>query len=453
MVWYYRVNKAQTIEYLLNSLKPVQQKMLVQFVNSKKRMSVFHCSRRLGKTHLLCVISIVFALKKSNSQIRYASVTQKALRKMVHPIFKDLFNQIPEKYRGTWNSQEGAYTFANGSQVHLAGCNGDKSDDLRGTSADLALVDEASFIDDLGYLVDSVLMPQLLTVPGSRLIMASSSPLSPAHEFCDYIAKARIEKTYHSYTIHQGGYSKDLIQEFCLEAGGEKSTTWLREYLNEIIVDSDYAIIPEAARFTPGTTTTEYREYYRPLASMDIGTRDLTVILFGYYDFKRAKLVIEREFIINGPQMTTPLIADGVKKIEEEIGSKLEPYRVADNNNLLLLQDLGYLHGCHFTPTNKDTLEAMVNEMRIWFANGRIEIADSCPVLIESIKFGFWNEQRRDFGRSSTLGHFDAIAALMYLIRNIDQTTNPIPVKVGFDDFYLEEDNSNYSDLASIMNI
>lgn len=447
------MNKAQTIEFLLNTLKPVQKKMVVQFINSKKRMSVFHCSRRLGKTYLLCVLSIVYALKKSNSQIRYASVTQKAVRKMVHPIFKELFSQIPEKYRGKWNTQEGAYIFQNGSFCHVLGVNGGAADDARGTSTDLALVDEAAFVDELAYLVDSVLMPQLLTVENSRLIMASSSPISPAHEFVEYIHKAQKEKSYHNYTIHEGGYSQSLIDEFCDEAGGKESTIWCREYLNHIIIDSDYAIIPEAAHFQPGLTKSEYWPFYDRYVSMDIGTRDLTVILFATYDFKRGKLCIEREFTINGPQMTTPKIAAAIKSIESEVfPPKKEVKRIADNNNLLLLQDLGYLHDCHFIPTSKDSLEAMVNEMRIWFLNGRIEIAEDCPTLIQSIQFGFWNEQRSSFGRSATLGHFDAIAALMYLIRNIDQTTNPIPVTIAFDQVLIEDEVS-HQELRSLFTI
>lgn len=449
------MNKTQTIQFLFDSLKPVQKTIFRQFINGTKRSNVFHCSRRLGKTYLLCVISICFALKKANSQIRYASVTQKAVRKMVHPIFKELFNKMPLKYRGIWNGQEGAYIFQNGSQIHLAGVNNQHSDDLRGTSADLALVDEAAFVDDLSYLIDSVLMPQLLTVKGSRLIMASSSPLSPAHEFCEYIQKAKIEKAYHSYDIHEGGYTKELIQEFCDEAGGEHSTTWQREYLNKIIIDDDYAIIPEARDFKPGIKyDQDNHRFWERYVGMDIGTRDLTVTLFGYYDFKRAKLCIEKEFVINGPQMTTPLLAQGIKSIESQIFPKqIEVKRIADNNNLLLLQDLGYLHDCHFIPTSKDSLEAMVNEMRIWFQTNRIEISPDCPVLLESVAYGFWNDARSDFGRSATLGHFDALAALMYLIRNVDVTTNPIPLKVSFDQHYIEEQNTSYHELNALVDI
>lgn len=449
------MNRIETIRFLHSNLKPVQKEIFHKFFHNTKRTTVFHCSRRLGKSYLLCVLSIIYAIKKPSSQIRYASTTQKSVRKIVHPIFKELFLSIPSRFRGKWNSQEGSYIFKNGSQIHVVGVGMGHVDDIRGTSCDLALIDEASFVDDLGYLIDSVLMPQLLTVPGSRLIMASSSPVSPSHKFVDYIQKAKIDDSYHSYTIYDGGYSEDLIAEFCKESGGEHSTAWRREYLNEIIVDEDYAIIPEFESMIVGIQKPDPSifKYLHKYEAMDIGVkRDLTFVLFGYYDFQRAKLCIQAEYYVNGPRMTTPDLAKAIKDIRKELWNE-KPYKsIADNNNLLLLQDLGLLHDCHFSPTGKDSLEAMVNEMRIWIKNQRIEIDSSCTVLIESIKYGFWNDSRTDWGRSSTLGHFDALAALMYLIRNVDQVTNPIPVVVGPDDFYLAGNDGQYSELKKAFN-
>lgn len=447
--------KRKIIIYLFSLLKDVQKEMFnLCLQNTISRKYVIHCSRRLGKTFLLIVLCCIVCYSQDDAQIRYASVTQKAVRKMIHPIFKQIFLKVKPIWRPKWNSQEGAYIFPNGSMVHIAGVNGGHSDDLRGTAADLCVVDEAAFVDELKYLIDSVLMPQLITT-GGKLLIASSSPVSPAHEFADFIHEAKIEGFYSSFNIHQGGFTKEIVDEFMKEAKGPKSTAWRREYLNQIIVDSEYAIIPEAEEFLKcKITDSENKFYYHKYVSMDIGTRDLTAILFGYYDFKRATLCIEREFLINGPEMTTPKIAKAIKEIELELWDKQIPLkRVSDNNNLLLLQDLGYLHDCHFIPTGKDSLEAMVNEVRIWVKDERVEIDPSCLVTIESLMFGFWNEQRSGWGRSKTLGHFDAIAALMYLIRNIDTHTNPIPTKVSFDQIYIAQDNGIKSALNSLTQL
>ena len=102
--------------------------------------------------------------------------------------------------------------------------------------------------------------------------------------------------------------------------------------------------------------------------------------------------------------------------------------RIADNNNVILLQDMSLMHGVHFAPTSKDTLLAMVNELRVFVAQGRLYVSDNCQELIGCLRAGIWNKQRTQFDVSDMYGHFDALASLIYMVRNIDQYTNPIPV-------------------------
>ena len=227
-----------------------------------------------------------------------------------------------------------------------------------------------------------------------------------------------------------------MVEEYRRECLTE--TDWLREYLCEFATDETAAIVPEMKGYDYSLKgdRTNY-EHFHKYVSMDLGVRDLTVALFGYYDFNRAKLCIEREFVMSGPTMTTPKLKAGIEAIEKELWNGATPYkRVADNNNPLLLLDLGSIHDMFFHSTTKDSLHAMVNNLRVWIAQGRIEIDESCQTLIDSLKYGIWNDQRSEFARSSTLGHFDAVASLMYLVRNVDEHTNPIPIKVGFNQVY-----------------
>jgi hypothetical protein len=428
------MSKEQAIRMLYNLLKPVQKEMFESFFKSNQRKYVVHSSRRLGKTYLLVILSLIFAINKSNAQVRYASVSQKAVRKMIFPIFNQIIPYLPKQYKPVWNSLEGAYRLPNGSQIHIAGVNAGKADSLRGTSADLALIDEAAFCDELSYLTESVLMPQLLTVAGSRLIMASSSPLSPAHEFAEYIQKARLENAYSSYDIHSGGYDADVVAEFCKEAGGANSTTWRREYLNELITDSELSIIPEWKKdFVQVVAPDEYRHYYHNYEAMDIGVRDMTAVLFAYYDFRQAKLIVEDEFTISGINTTTKNIAKHIDDKEHELGYDKVYRRPADNNNLILLQDLSTDFNKHFFGTTKEELAAMVNEVRLWVGAGRVLVNPKCEQLLGCLEFGVYHDtKRKEFGRSKVYGHFDALAALVYLIRNIDQHTNPVSPTHGY---------------------
>jgi hypothetical protein len=66
-------------------------------------------------------------------------------------------------------------------------------------------------------------------------------------------------------------------------------------------------------------------------------------------------------------------------------------------------------------------------------AEGRIIVHPRCKQLAGCLEFGVWDEKRRKFERTETLGHFDALAALIYLVRNLDVHTNPIPRDYKFD--------------------
>jgi hypothetical protein len=67
-------------------------------------------------------------------------------------------------------------------------------------------------------------------------------------------------------------------------------------------------------------------------------------------------------------------------------------------------------------------------------AHFQIYIHPRCETLIHHLRFGTWNKQRTSFARSPDTGHYDAIDALIYFIRNIDFGKNPFPrnYRLGF---------------------
>src|ERR1019366_3646207 len=75
----------------------------------------------------------------------------------------------------------------------------------------------------------------------------------------------------------------------------------------------------------------------------------------------------------------------------------------------------------------------MVNELRIMVSKGQIEVHPRCVQLIGCLKYGVWDAKRKKFAKSTAFGHFDALAALIYLVRNLDKHCNPIPSGYGFD--------------------
>lgn len=161
---------------------------------------------------------------------------------------------------------------------------------------------------------------------------------------------------------------------------------------------------------------------------------DKSAFLIGYYNFPKAQLVIEGEIILEKHAFTTASMAAEIKAIENELYPDHEPYmRVADSNNIILVTDLNNLHNLTFRSTSKDSLDAMINKVRMWIGAGRIIVHPRCKHLIGALKNGVWNKQRTEFARSATYGHYDILAALVYLVRNIDEYTNPIPRLYGRD--------------------
>jgi hypothetical protein len=398
-------------------------------LNRRHIKHVLNIARRFGKSHTLALIAIEYAIRNPGSQIRFAAPTGKALRKIIHPAFKAICKDAPEDVKPVWKSADGFYALPNGSEIHASGCDNQNYENLRGQAAHLAIVDEAGFVDELDYVVNDVLVPQTLTTKGV-VIMSSTPPKTPAHDFYAMAQEAELKGAYATRTIHDNtNVDKPTLDLYAKEAGGYESSTFKREYLCEFVVDSESQIIPEwHDQYIAEPVRDEFYGYYHKYAGMDIGVRDGTAVGFGHYNFKEARLYVEDEFVLRGQEVRTDNIARGVQEKEAELWPGQKAYRrIADNNNLILLTDLGLQHQIHFSPTSKDELHAMVNEVRLWIKAGRVRVSPKCTHLIGCLKYGVWTEDRKQFARSSIYGHFDGLAMLVYMIRNIDQHTNPIP--------------------------
>lgn len=460
------LNPEQAITELWNrgelswKLKPCQQEMLAAIQRSNRFKYVIKCARRLGKSYLLCTLAIMVCLQKPGAQVRYAAPTAKALMKIVRPIMRRILADCPPELRPIFKASENVFIFPNGSEIHLAGVNSGHAEDLRGPAADLFLVDEAGSVDELHYLIHDIALPQLLdtdgnVVKGRRLVVASSPARSPAHDFTELADEAEVQGYYSHYTIFHGGYSNEIIELFLREdgvpeadiqallagdLGAVKSSTVRREYLAQDCIDESLAIVPEWSESYVGEPTPdEFHQFYWHFEWMDMGTVDFTVCLFALYDFKKATLYVIDEVWMSKPDMTTPPLAKLIKDKEAELWPpKPEErprvnQRVADNSHPLLLNDLAAYHQLAFQATSKDRLHEMVNKVRTFVGQGRLVISPRCKQLLGCMRTGVWNQKRTEFARSKAFGHQDALAALVYGIRNLDESYNPIPATYGFD--------------------
>lgn len=453
-------------------LKP-KQKTALEFLQATQD-PFFEASRRYGKTTTILGYCIQEMKKNAGLIVRWCEPWKSQCREIVMTEVDKIQAQIPEDDRLKWHGVDSYYYLpSNNARLYLRGVNEDRGESARGTAANIIVADELGTWKEPTYILNEVLGPQLLTTNG-KLIYAGTPPRNFTHAYYDLKEQAQLDGRFIQRLIYdQEIASWEAVEKAVNRAGGWESPAVQREYLCKKAVDNKFSIIPEwDDKYIQEVPKDEYFTFYLKYDGLDIGIRDLTVILLAYYDFKRAKLIVLDEIVMNGAAMTTKILAQanrtketehfGVKWTELPDGTfemDRHPHRrlrrISDID-LLLINDLTRLHGLYYEATDKGELEEMVNEVRIWVGGGKVLVNPRCAILIDSLRYGLWDEKRKEWERSDRLGHFDALAALMYLIRNVDTRTNPVPADYGKPEdehFYSEEAEKTDDKLRQMFNL
>lgn len=383
----------------------------------------------------------------TNLDVYFIAPVEKRLDDYLEPIRKKILRKAPPDFIYDYSASDNIFRFPNNCRMLIRGCNNKSYEDLRGGTCGLALVDEARNVDNLTDLIDNVLMPACAKSakenPGTGYLLAQSTPPPTTdHPLEGYYQEAEVGGYYFHSSIYDCDYPAEIIEEFMEEAGGETSMSWRIEYLAQRgLVDDELKIIPEFENrvgFGNVITTKEWddlrdpakhpeHQFYRWFESVDIGTVDKRVMLASFYSFLDATLYIGIERVSPKGE-TTHTFGDELTKIETDSKIAGKVYlRTCDIDGAQLAIDLLQSHKIAFYPTDKARLIEMVNKVRVMMGAQRIKIAEHCAFLIGSLHNGMWKDHnKKDFARSKTYGHFDAIAALIYKVRNLVES-NPIP--------------------------
>lgn len=418
-------------------LKPVQKEIYDAIKASTELIYIVNCSRRIGKTTTLAAIALETAIQYPGAQIHFGAPYQNALKDFLLPIFNQLLSDCPADLRPKWKPNEGKFILDNTSSIKLCGANNGQFENLRGNKSDLFILDEAAQVDELDAIVKDVALPQLLSskYPGKKIILPSTPPNTPDHPYKLYAEKAKARGAYSEYDIERSWYSKEEIERFIEEMGGRDSTRCQRELFCKFVTDASLQIIPEwdSKVYVQEVKEDDYFQFYFVLEGMDVGYRDFTAWVMGYYNFLDAKFYIKKELAMKENEFRTDKLAEKIKDTEKEFlkGNTGRVRRIADNSNLNILADLSSIYKIPFSPVSKKNgKEWMVNQLRQAVKAGKIIIDPSCKMLISSLEFGIWKRNRDDFDRSADLGHYDFIDALIYLVAVLLPTIvniNPIP--------------------------
>lgn len=427
---------------------PVQLEMYEQFYAADRNSTlVWLLSRQSGKSVLLSILALEQAIRHPNSIVKMITDTKVHVKMIFEKIFEERLEDCPPDIRPEYNKSDFVYHFANGSQIQLAGTDSGHYERLRGQKTHLCLVDEAGFCTNLREVVKGVILPTL-THTGGNIVLASTPPVDEEHDFYSFIEQAEMEHRLVKKTIYENPLlDKDQVSRIVKEMGGIDSERFRREYLCELIRDSESVVFPEFDDILIKETVKEWPKppFFDSYVAMDLGGRDLTAVLFGYYDFRADKLVIEDEVVMdfklrnqNLEVLTTRIMDKETELWTSGItGEKTRPYaRVSDINYLVTQEIFKYSNQqLMFTNAKKDQNESAINNLRVMIANRKIIINPRCVNLIRHLKHCKWNNNltKADFSRSAENGHYDTVKALQYMSRSINFNKNPYPKHYGLD--------------------
>ena len=411
-----------------------QQGMYWAYRKSTYPKFVFDVARRVGKSTTMVLSALETCLRRPRAIVKYGVATQEMAKEIILPLVEWVCEDAPKQFRPRWSPTESVYIFGNGSRMKLVGLDL-HPDRLRGTALDEGYIDEAGFVKELEYVVQSILVPQMQGRPWAKLLLGSTPPPTPAHKWTTrYVPEAKANGAYIFRTIADNPRLSEKEKAFFVqEAGGPESTENLRENYAQHIVDDELAVVPEFHREEQHIVVDRQRpEHFDSYVSMDPGFTDLTFVCFAYYDFADNKIVVEDELSL--AKSNTNQIAAAIVKKEKELWGNLRlqsgkphPHLRVSDVDPRLLSDMWSQHKMMFVPTQKDDKNSAINALRNAVQQHRLVILPKCKATVAHLKHAIWNRYRTSFERSGDYGHFDAVDALVYLVRNIHKGRNPNP--------------------------
>jgi len=437
------------------------------------RRDVWVAGRRCRKSALLMALHAETCIRTDGTQTAYVAPVERGIADYIRPILQVVFQSCPGDLLPTYSDKFNHLEFPDESRIVFNGCNMRQYRYMRGQKLGLATVDEMAEVDDLEAAVDDVLFPAVWDSHGRMVLSGTPPPVpSPDNPVMRYVETAKSGGAYWHSSVYESEYTSNQIAEALRETSkgaiGEREsyqivalcdpqsglsipaiyeraeslgisrealTVFLREFMAEFIRDENAVIVPEFIEKdhvlkAPYVHPVYYDMLYKA-SGADLGVADKTVQLYGVADFPRAKVVIEKEFSLQGADVRTDIFADRHNDALRLL-SWNNPKRQSfwsDNSNEMLLNDLRALHNISINATDKEDKAEWLNLVRILLKNGAVEIDPSCTLLIATLNGAFWKDPlKKDYGRTHALGHMDALDALIYLIRNLNRSGNPFPL-------------------------
>ena len=251
-------------------------------------------SRQLGKSFVLAVIATEICLRQENAVVKYVIPKKNTIKNILTKNMKIILKDCPPDIMPEWKDNEKIWRFPNGSEIQAAGTDNQSYDTIRGGTCHGWMVDEAGFCSDLEEVIYNVLIPTTTMTGGRGIISSTPDPKDPEHDFVRIFVEMALEQgKLHKYTLYDNPrLTPDEIARIENRyPGGKNNPKFRAEYMCEIIRDQDSMVLPEFD--TDAENDIVVKEinrpaYYDTYVAMDIGGKDFTAVIFGFYDFLRA---------------------------------------------------------------------------------------------------------------------------------------------------------------------
>ena len=422
-----RVANAWVKGNLTYKLHEGQRAIWQQLASTKEQEALLFISRQWGKSYLSACYALSYCLRNPDSIVRIAAPTLKQAKDIVSdnlgPICADapagLIQPLKSEYR--WRVGD--------SELRLGVLERANVDSLRGGNAKLVICEEGGFVssDDYDYALRSVIGPQLLR-SGGQLIHVTTPSEEPDHYIhTEVYPRCEVAGTKFEFDVYSNPQlTEEQITKAKVLAGGEESAAWRREYLVQIVRDSASVCVPEFSNKHIINSEPPQHAIWGIFSDFG-GVRDKTATLLCCYNFENAVLEVHDERH-HEPNTDTDAIVAAIRSM---VGERTIKQSYMDAAGQLLV-DLRYKHKFEALLPLKDDFEAGINAVRLAFQQNKIRVHERCKFLVATLKGATFNKQRTDFARSLSLGHMDALAALIYANRMIDRSTNPVPAGLSF---------------------
>ena len=455
---------------------------------------VWNCHRRMGKSFLLVLLLIERCLKYPRQEVKFCAPTKQQVTDIIRPLINFILEDCPKALRPFKREGATEFYFRNPrwgpdfsettSCLKLIGVNVGDGDKARGQGADVVALDECGLYRDMDYLVNSVLLYQFANRHKPAMIMATSAPVTVAHDFYElYVPRAQESDDYMEVRAPDNPdfseQDRRNVLSYC--DGGEDSVAWRREALCEKVSDESALILPEFQRAQTRVMVEKYQRpaFFHPWASMDTGWVDHTAVLYGYIDFEPQILVIEHVIWVHYKSKGD--VAYLMKEVERRLYPEdllnrmdvkirrvadMDPQGIADFRTEYKIP-IRYVDKGHATGTYNSSMEANIAKLRSGIQEGRVRVLknETTEPLIYQALHGVWDEGRKKFARpassarraeASLLGHCDCLAAWAYLYKNVLWRENPRKEHLANTDniFYVDQDRrQQHTDLQRVFGV